>query len=148
MSDPAAALALSAATTLVNTMATSGWEATKALFVRLFRRQGDGDEPAAELERAAARVVAAGEGERAERARQSLVGTWQYQLQTLLEDHPDAEAELLEILAGLQSPEAGQHWQQTNIARDGGTTYAAQGGNVIHYSVDQVPPVPDPGDHR
>ncbi|MEU6255175.1 hypothetical protein [Streptomyces sp. NPDC047043] len=145
MSDPAAALALSAATTLVNTMATSGWEATKALFVRLFRRQGDGDEQAAELERGAARVAAAGD---ADRARQSLVGSWQYQLQTLLEDHPDAEAELLEILAQLQSPEAGQHWQQTNIARDGGTAYAAQGGNVIHYSVNQVPLAPDPDDQR
>ncbi|GGM13935.1 hypothetical protein GCM10010129_67600 [Streptomyces fumigatiscleroticus] len=146
MSDPSVALALSAATALVNSMATDAWQATKALFVRVFRR-GDDDETVigAQLERGAAQLARADD---LERVRQVLIGSWQLDLETLLRDHPEAEAELRAILAGIEPQQTGRTWHQTNIARDHGMTYAAQGGNVIHYSVNQPPAAPDPSDEE
>jgi hypothetical protein len=148
MPDPATTLALSAATALVGQMATDAWEGTKTLFLRVFRRGEEGQETAvhAQLELGAAQVAGATD---VERARQMLLPAWQLQLETLLRDHPEVEAELREILTQIEAPQAAQEWHQTNIARDHGTTYAAQGGNVVHYSGNhyegnQVPTAPDP----
>ncbi|QLE70406.1 hypothetical protein FGW37_01195 [Streptomyces rectiverticillatus] len=148
MTDPSAALVLSAATVLVNSMATDAWQATKDLFARVFGRAGDDDGAVirAQLDRGAAQIARADDRERLERIRQVLVGSWQLELETLLRDHPEAEAELRAALAEIAPQQAGQSWQQTNIARDHGTTYAAQGGNVNHYTLhqNQVPVAPDP----
>ncbi|WP_058041123.1 hypothetical protein [Streptomyces roseifaciens] len=147
MADPSAALVLSAATVLVNSMATDAWQATKDLFARVFgRADDDGSVIRAQLDRGAAQIARADDRERLERVRQVLVGSWQLELETLLRDHPEAEAELRAALAEIAPQQTGQTWQQTNIARDHGTTYAAQGGNVNHYTVNQsqVPIAPDP----
>jgi hypothetical protein len=145
MPDPSTALALSAATALVNTMATDAWQATKALFARVFRHGDDGEVIRAQLDRGDAQILRADDPER---VRQVLVGSWQLELETLLRDHPEAEAELRSVLAEIEPRQAGQTWNQISIARDRGATYSAQGGNVIHYSVSQVPDAPDTAGER
>ena len=147
MSDPTTQLALSAASTLVSHMATEAWEVCRNGFVRLFqRREGDaGAVLVAQLERGASQVERAQDREL---ARTQVVGSWQLELTDLLAEHPELADELRRFLAEIDPPEETRAWHQTNVARDQGTVYAAQGGNVIHHSagpVSPAPPGPAPG---
>ncbi|PGH47183.1 hypothetical protein [Streptomyces sp. Ru87] len=141
MSDPTTQLALSAASALVAHMATEAWEASRNAFVRLFqRREGDaGAVLVAQLERGASQVERAQDREL---ARTRLVGSWQLELTDLLAEHPELADELRQLLAEIDPSEETRAWHQTNVAREQGTVYAAQGGNVIHHSAGQVPPAP------
>ncbi|MGW0672409.1 hypothetical protein [Streptomyces sp. NPDC002746] len=139
MPEPATDLAVSAATVLVTSMATDAWAACKNLFVRWLRRhRGDEAEVlVAQLERGANLVARAADQDR---ARAQLAGSWQLDLADLLDSHPELEGELREILAEIGTQEQAAAWYQTNVARDQGTVFAAQGGNVIHHSVTHMLP--------
>jgi hypothetical protein len=119
-------------------MATDAWQVTRAGTLRLFRRGGQARQAAVEtrLEDDAALVA---RSEDPERARQGLTPAWQLQLEAFLGEHPDAAAELSDLVARIQTalPQAQQNWVQNNIARENGQVFASQGGNVI---VHQTPP--------
>ncbi|MDX2680415.1 hypothetical protein [Streptomyces soliscabiei] len=133
------ALALTGATTVVAAMATDAWQVTRAGVNRLFRR-GDAVQQGAvdaQLEGNALLVAQAGDADGAEQARQTLIPVWQLHFQALLRDHPETADELRALISEVRAalPEDRQNWTQTNVARDGSTLYAAQGGNVYHYHV-------------
>lgn len=144
MPDPGTELAVSAATVLVTSMATDAWAACKDLFVRCLRRHhgGEAEVLVAQLERGASQVARAADQDR---VRAQLAGSWELDLGDLLAAHPEMEGELRQILAQVGTQEQAAAWYQTNVARDQGTVFAAQGGNVIHHSVSHVSPaVADP----
>ena len=135
VADEVMALAMTGASTIVAAMATSAWLAARDGVVRLFHRHGhtlpaieaqlDGDAEVVERD------------ENADGAREDLAGAWKRRLAALLNEHPEAAADLrvlVELVAG-QLPQARQGWVQTNIARQGGQVFAAQGGNVVVHRV-------------
>jgi hypothetical protein len=134
----AEALALTGATTVAAAMATDAWHTARAGTARLFHRGGQARKKAIEdqLEAGAMLVARAPD---ADRARCGLVPLWQLELEQLLRDYPGAAGELQALVDQVQAalPETRKTWVQTNIARDNGRVFAAQGGNVI---VHQVPP--------
>ncbi|GAA3569142.1 hypothetical protein GCM10022222_61650 [Amycolatopsis ultiminotia] len=142
-------LAQEGAIALVGAMATGAFRAARDGIGRLFGRLGPARRARAEeqLDEEEGLVVAAGEDER-DQARKALAPGWQLRLGRLLEDQPDIEAELRDLIARVQDelPEAQQHWLQTNVARDHGTVLAAQGGNVIQYHAAGKPAPPAPED--
>lgn len=151
MADEVMALAMTGASTIVAAMATSAWQVARDGVVRLFHGRGhalpgiegqlDGD--AAIVER----------DENADGVREDLAGSWKWRLTALLNEHPEAKEDLralVEQVAG-QLPQAQQGWVQTNIARQGGQVFAAQGGNVVIHRVSGASPQAptsgaDPGD--
>lgn len=143
MPEPEMVLVMAAATTFVGAMATSVWQDIRSGIVDLFRRASSVQHAAitAQLDSHAALVA---QSEDSERARHYLVPVWQLQLEDLLRKNPDAEAELRTLVerAGSLLPADQRAWVQTNIARDGGQVFAAQGGSVIihHGSPEQVQP--------
>ena len=143
-----AALATAGATTLVGAMATDAWQTAKTGIARLFGRSGPEQQAAikAQLGRNATQVEQA---EDADRARQRLAASWELELESLLAEDPDAAEELKVLIAQVHAklPPAQQTWVQTNIARDHGTVFAVQGGNlVIHRTSPQEPDGPAAGD--
>ncbi|GAA3117943.1 hypothetical protein GCM10017687_34430 [Streptomyces echinatus] len=127
-------LAASGAGALVAAMATDVWQGARGGAVRLYRRW-NGDRNAtleAQLDQHALLVRQADDPDR---ARQLLSGQWQLLFAQLLSEHPDAEADLRALVETIRRelPESGKQWVQTNIARDQGTVYGVQGGNVIHH---------------
>lgn len=138
-------LATAGANALVGAMATDAWRAAKTGVVRLFGRTGPEQQAAIEvqLSRNATRVEQAQD---AISVRQRLAPAWQLELESLLSEHPDAAAELTALIAEIrtQLPPAERGWVQTNIARDRGTLFAAQGGNVIVHQTAQPDPASAP----
>lgn len=132
MTDDLTMLAMTGATTIVAAMATSVWQAARSGVQRLFRHGGKEEQVAvaAELDGHAALVARAAD---AEQARQGLAAAWQVRLAGLLRQHPETTQELRSLvdLIGAELPRAQQAWVQTNIVRDNGRIFAAQGGNVI-----------------
>ncbi|MFD7459230.1 MULTISPECIES: hypothetical protein [unclassified Streptomyces] len=152
MPDPEAALAMTAATTIVAAMATSAWEATKAGVARIFGRAG-GAEPGQEtsagvearLERSAARIAVAADPDE---VRQAQIVRWCEDLEDLMRDHPDAEAELRTLVEAVrqQLPPVRQQWIMRVEARDGGLAVGAQGPGsrvVVHHHDGDTPPTAD-----
>ncbi|MEW2121215.1 hypothetical protein AB0945_39980 [Streptomyces sp. NPDC005474] len=151
MPDPEAALAMVAATTIVAAMATSTWDVTKAGVARVFRRTGGAEsEPElgasieAQLERSAARIARAADPDA---VRQAQIVLWREDLENLMHDHPQAEAELRTLMEAIrqQLPPVQQHWVQRIEARDGGFAVGAQGpgSRVIVYRDRDTPPAGD-----
>lgn len=136
-----AALATAGANTLVGAMATDAWQVARSGIARLFGRRGGGQEEAieAQLDRNAALVERAPD---ADKARRGFAAAWDLELGALLADHPGAAGELEALIAEVRArlPEAQQAWVQTNIARDHGTVFAVQGGNLITHQA----PLPEP----
>ncbi|MFF7655741.1 hypothetical protein ACFZCY_38965 [Streptomyces sp. NPDC007983] len=136
-------LILAGGTTVVGAMATDSWIAARGGVARLFRRRGEDQQAAieAQLDNNAALVARADD---AERVRQSLLPVWLLELESLLDQHPDAVDELRELISEVQKrlPETQRAWVQNNVAKDGGQLFAVQGGNVI---VHQAPPGPGGG---
>jgi hypothetical protein len=142
------ALAGTAGTTLVAAMATDAWQVARDGIVRLFGRQGPAKQAAigAQLDSNAGRVVKDSDPDR---VRRGFAGSWQLELEELLEANPAAAGELSAVVAEIQAalPEVLQTWVQTNIARDNATIFAAQGGNVVyHQALSQPPAKPDGGE--
>ena len=141
MPDVLAVLAMTGATTIVAAMATGAWQTARSGVMRLFRHGGEDGQAAvaAELDGHAALVARADD---AEQTRRGLAAAWQVRLADLLSQHPETTGELRSLVdrIGAQLPRAEQSWVQTNIARDGGQVFAAQGGDVIVHS---TPPEAD-----
>jgi hypothetical protein len=127
-----AALAMTGATALVGAMATDAWQVAREGIARLFRRRGADHQASieAQLDRNADLVSKAPD---AERARQSLIALWELELTGLMAQDPGAAAELTALITEVHSrlPAAGQQWVQANAARDHGTVFAVQGGNLF-----------------
>lgn len=131
-------LILAGGTTVVGAMATDSWAVARGGIARLFRRRGQEQQSAieAQLDNHLALVERAGD---AERVRQSLLPVWVLELESLLDEHPDAVGELQELVREIRDhlSEDQRAWVQNNVAKDGGQVFAVQGGNVI---VHQAPP--------
>jgi hypothetical protein len=140
-----AALATTGANTLVGAMATDAWQAAKGGVVRLFRRSG-GEQQAAIEEQLSRNAIRVEQAQDANSARQRLAPSWQLELESLLAEDPDAAEELTALIAEIQKqlPPAEQVWVQTNIARDQGTLFAVQGGNMVVHQTASPDPSPAP----
>ena len=128
------ALAASGAGALVAAMATDVWQGARGGAIQLYRRWSGGQNATleAQLDHHAMLIQQADDPDQ---ARRLLSGQWQLVFAQLLSEHPDAEADLRNLVETIRRelPEGGKQWVQTNIARDQGTVYGVQGGNVIHY---------------
>ncbi|WP_419999368.1 hypothetical protein [Streptomyces boninensis] len=150
MPDPESVLAMTAATTIVAAMATNAWETTRAGVARIFRRAAEeGPETPSgavievRLDRSAAQI---GRADEPDRAREAQAGRWRVYLEDLLQDHPEAAAELTDLVADVQRqlPPVHQQWIMHVVARDGGSAYGAQGPGsrvIVH-------PHPEPPEAR
>lgn len=135
------AILASGATILVNAVATDAWKATRAGFSRLFGRGEPAQDAATErrLDALVATVDQAAPDHRAD-IRDQERARWLVRLTDLVVDDPSAIGDLRSLVEQLaaQLPPQGQTWVQTNIARDSGQVFAAQGGGTIN--VDQGRP--------
>ncbi|MFF3505580.1 hypothetical protein [Streptomyces sp. NPDC003247] len=148
MPSPEAALAMTAATTIVAAMATRAWEATKAGVARIFRKAGGGEsgpESGAgvevRLERSAARSADAVDPAV---VRQAQIVRWREDVEDLMREHPDAEADLRTLVEAIrqQLPPVQQQWITRVEARDGGFAVGAQGPGskvIVHHDRDTPP---------
>lgn len=153
MPDPTSALAMTAATTVVAAMATSAWQETRTRLAALFHRRGAAGQ--SEIEARLdddARLVA--DDDDPDSARQDFRASWTRRLQALLREHPEAFQDVEDFVAAVRPrlPQPQQNWMMTVIARDHGTAYGVQGGNIYvdhHGSRAPLPPVspsePQPG---
>lgn len=139
------ALAGAGSSALIGAMATDVWQGARDGVVRLFGRGGEarGEAVGVQLDEDAVLVVRA-EAAGADEIRAELLPVWRRRLLQLLEEHPDSEAELRELVARVQDglPAARQVWTQSNTARDHGTLFAVQGGSLHYHQAaeGQVPP--------
>ncbi|MEU5301120.1 hypothetical protein ACH4YO_16435 [Streptomyces noursei] len=136
-------LILAGGTTVVGAMATDSWAVARGGIARLFRRRGQDQQSAieAQLDNHVALIERAGD---TERVRQSLLPVWLLELESLLDEYPDAAGDLQELIGEIRDrlPEDQRAWVQNNVAKDGGQVFAVQGGNVI---VHQTAPEPRGG---
>lgn len=127
-----AALAMTAATTIVGAMATSTWETARTWTVQLFQRRGRSpQEVEAQLDRSVARVTRA---EDSGTARQAQITRWREDLEDLLHDHPDAADDLESLVREVQQllPPVQQQWV-THVTAHGGIAAGAVGpGSGVH----------------
>ncbi|MEV1002685.1 hypothetical protein [Nonomuraea sp. NPDC050202] len=132
-----AALAAAGGTALVEAAATDAWQMARDGYARLLGR-GDEDHTRlteSRLDELAVRVESAGPETRAEVRAQALTA-WQVRLADLLEERPEAEAELRDLVARVEElvpAAAGQIWIQRNTASDHGTVNAVQHGSQHVY---------------
>jgi hypothetical protein len=97
------ALAALAGNTVVAAATTDAWEAARRGFTRLIGRGDPKQEQLAEQRLAETREQLAGaEGQDLERARAALAERWAGRLADLLEEHPDAEADLRALVQQIQ----------------------------------------------
>ncbi|WP_317935891.1 hypothetical protein [Streptomyces cellostaticus] len=126
------ALASAAATTVVQLLATAGWEQARAAVGRLWRQVQPerADAVRAALEESRSRVLTARDGEDGQ-AERELVGEWEGRLAALLTAHPAVAAELRRLLADELAPALARTAQQgttvtmTAVAKDSGRIYQA-----------------------
>jgi hypothetical protein len=97
-----ASLVALAGNTLVGAVITDGWETTRHKIARLFGR-GQPD-PATErrLDATRSQLIAASSAD-LEQARADLAAQWAVRLRDLLDDYPDAEADLRAVVAEIQA---------------------------------------------
>ncbi|MEI5101182.1 hypothetical protein RB200_24795 [Streptomyces sp. PmtG] len=126
-----AALSAAGAAGLVSAATTDAWQATRDRFVRLLGRGDPAQSDAAARRLDALRAAASGAD--SERALARARRTWHVRLEDLLEEHPDAAAELEAAIAAFPPPpERGgatyrQHVRvdghgQANVVQDGDLT--------------------------
>ncbi|MFB9530604.1 hypothetical protein [Nonomuraea roseola] len=130
-----AELAMAGAATVVGAMATDAWQSARSAAGRLFGQGDEGRREIAEtrLDRAAAEVKVADPAHRDE-VRERIAASWQIRLADLIEEQPQAEAQLRRMIEDLrrQLPPAQQTWVQHITASGQGSV--AQGvmfGNII-----------------
>lgn len=126
------ALAAAAGKALVGAMGTDAWRAVRGGVGRLFSRHANDKQAAIETQLDGNIALVEGADE-PDRARAGLAPLWELELAALLDQHPDAEVELRQLIADIRAalPDGAGHWVQTNIARDGSRLFAAQGGNIV-----------------
>ncbi|MFI9004668.1 hypothetical protein [Streptomyces sp. NPDC053541] len=153
LAEELAALAGAGATALIGAMATDVWQGARSRAVRLFGRGGEAPDSAIEarLDEDAALVGGAEPGGEADEIRAELMPVWRRRLILLLERHPEYEADLRALVDSVRGelPDGRQVWTQQNTARDHGTLFAVQGGNLhYHPAADGRVPPPDDRDDR
>ncbi|XIE81566.1 hypothetical protein AB6O49_34270 [Streptomyces sp. SBR177] len=153
LAEELAALAGAGATALIGAMATDVWQGARSRAVRLFGRGGEapGSAIEARLDEDAALVGGAQPGREADEIRAELMPVWRRRLILLLEQHPEYEADLRELVDSVRGelPDGRQVWTQQNTARDHGTLFAVQGGNLhYHPAADGRVPPPEDRDDR
>ncbi|AKG46761.1 hypothetical protein SXIM_53770 [Streptomyces xiamenensis] len=133
MTDELTLLAEAGATAVVATMATDLWRSTKDTVLGLFRRGAPdrGDALAARLEENAALVRAAADSEEVRRV---LCGEWARELAGLLRREPDCRTPLVRLTADIDRALATGRGtftlEQNNTARESGTVFAVQHGDL------------------
>ncbi|TXK42194.1 hypothetical protein [Nonomuraea sp. C10] len=137
------ALAASGGAALVGAMATDAWQATRSGVARLFSRQGPERQAAVEAQLDGNVVLVERAGDPGQ-ARQKLVPVWEMALAQLLEEHPEVEAELRELVARVREalPDAQRVQHQYNIARDNSRQFSVMDGDINYYA---SPAQPDRG---
>jgi hypothetical protein len=130
-----AALAAATGSAVVAAMATDAWRATRDGVAKLFGHGGPQQRSRieAQMDADAALVEQASDPMQ---VRQGLAPSWQEEMARLLEEHPEVEPQLRELVARVQEtlPAEQKHWVQSNIARDNATQFNVQGGKQeIHY---------------
>ncbi|WP_405989055.1 hypothetical protein [Streptomyces sp. NBC_00986] len=85
-------------TTLVGLMVTDAWEQTKQRVVRIFSRDNEPSAVARELEETRAALIAAAGGPGQEDLTSDLTALVRLRLRSLLEQNPDAAAELRRLV--------------------------------------------------
>jgi hypothetical protein len=98
----AAALEALAGTALVQAMVTDGWQSVRRKVAQLFGRGQPGSQIERRLDATREQLRAAAPAE-LDRVRAVLAGQWQTRFEDLLADHPDAEADLADLVAELQA---------------------------------------------
>jgi hypothetical protein len=136
-------LAATAASSVVQSMATDAWNFARDGIGRLFGRQSEERkaEIQAQLDRNETLVARAPDPEQ---ARKQLEGLWQMELQTLLQDDEGAAEMLRALVTEIQAklPPAQQNWtQHITAAGPGSFAGGAIGGNV-NYNFSGPPPAP------
>lgn len=143
LAEELATLAGTSATALVAAMTTDAWHGVRSSVAQVLGRAGESRQRAVEvqLDSSADLVSQASDPDR---ARLSLAGMWQGELESLLGQHPESADDLRIVLAQIQAklPPELQAWVQTNIARDGGTVFAVQGGSMVVHGSSVLPAVP------
>ncbi|MET8546384.1 hypothetical protein ABZW03_38040 [Kitasatospora sp. NPDC004799] len=126
------ALAEAGAAVLVSSMATDLWQSAKEATLSVFRRLGRGRQLTVEarLDDNAAMVA---EAVRPEEVRQALFAFWTLELSAVLRQDPAARAELARLVAGFDGGPREPAAEQNNTARDSGTVYAVQHGDLRVY---------------
>ncbi|GIF51115.1 hypothetical protein DFJ67_0288 [Asanoa ferruginea] len=141
LSEALAALATSGGTVLAGAIATDAWKVARDGIGRLFGKAGPESRAAveAQLDTNVALVERSAEPER---ARQALAPLWQLQFTQLLEDNPELEADLRELVRQVEAalPAQQQQWVQTNVARDNARLFAVQGGNIVYHELSDEDP--------
>jgi hypothetical protein len=127
------ALVVSASTRLVTAMVEDGWEEVKARVARLLGRGDPAEEArqATRLERAREEVTE-GSGQELEQARERQAAAWQTRFEDLLEDSPEAAAELRELVEflGRTGAAASAGTVQVHAQASGQAQQAVQGQGV------------------
>ena len=143
------ALAALAGNTVVAAATTDAWEAARRGFARLLGRGDPAGTKVAERRLAETREqLTAAQGVDLERVRAALAERWAGRLADLLEEHPDAEADLRALVRQVQAALPAGMVSATDHAVAGGRDVnisAASGGiasGVIHGNV--APPNPTP----
>jgi hypothetical protein len=134
LSETLAALATSGGTVLAGAIATDAWKVARDGIRRLLGKAGPETRAAVEAQMDA-NVALVERSSEPERARQALVPLWHLQLTQLLEDSPELEADLRELVRRVEEalPAQQQQWVQTNVARDNSRLFAVQGGNIVYH---------------
>jgi hypothetical protein len=129
-------LVAAAGNALVQAMVTDGWEGVRAKVARLFGRGSPDPKVEARLDATRGELTAADPAD-LEKVQAVLAGRWQTRFADLLADHPDAEAELAELVRELRpviTSAAGHSvtaGRDVNVSADHGSVAAG----VIHGDV-------------
>jgi hypothetical protein len=106
-------LAVASAKTLVSAMTTTGWDSTRAGFIRLWKKHSstqDADKVAADLDETQS-ALAASDGARRQEAEPKAINEWIAQLSTLLIQNSNAIADFQEFVAGSPRSQSGNNFQ-------------------------------------
>jgi hypothetical protein len=123
-------LAQTAANTLVGAAATQTWNTTRTGFLHLFHRGGRHDLAERRLDDTSGDIERAPDAAERDRVRAELAGAWQTRLRDLLEEHPEAVAELRVLLHTLGADDAKTVHTTTVTASDQATVSVAHGGTI------------------
>ena len=142
-------LAELAGLTVVAAAVTDSWEAARRGFTRVLSRGDSSKEKLAEQRLGETREQLIGaQGADLERVRASLAERWAGRLADLLEEHPDAEADLRAVVQQIQAtmPAGTAFAADHSVAAGGNVSITASGGGtaagVIHGNVTPGPTPP------
>jgi hypothetical protein len=129
-----AALVALAGNALVQAMVSDGWEGVRAKVARLFGRGKPDPKIEARLDATRGQLTAADPAD-LKNVEAVLAGQWETRFADLLSDHPDAEAELAELVEEIQ-PQVSVAAVDHAVAAGRDVTITAEGGSVAAGAID------------